>query len=449
MAEWRFLVVRYFGGSHQRRQTAAKIKLRVEQLGMSMQIPLVKFEVGRGREYFLGLAVNVPDADNSMIPDEARQVLRDSGIAVNSTSVWPLSAGDVAGLLQGTVECESFTLPIAFEREAEQREAEWECLVERPDDFRPRYQGVDEAQSLAHNKLLWWASAAGGGDLARLHETCRLLGISIDSGNTWSTLRRLVFLGHMEFAREGSWRWGVIEPVMVQKPSNPSVSYLAGQRSPGMLSEMRKLVSLRRQEQAGAPARIECDYTETLRLPDGKQVRHVGCAARDLAAILPSLADWTALLPKWDERDFGRHTAEVYRPGTDDFAEATVGIGVRPGFYRFALNDAQRPVTTLAFYSSVTQSWVCGDFYGLRFLARHQCRLPNCCWRPRTNELLLPISDRWPMPYERALVLASGVLPERRSNAQGTQVLCYPEMTEDLVETLCGKLDMKWQVSDE
>ena len=58
MPNWRFLVVPHFGGSKQRRATCVRIKEKVEQRGLADIMPLVKYEVGRSREYYLGLALD-------------------------------------------------------------------------------------------------------------------------------------------------------------------------------------------------------------------------------------------------------------------------------------------------------------------------------------------------------------------------------------------------------
>ena len=121
MRKWQFLVVKQFGGVHQRQQTCARIKQRVEQEGLSDVLPLVKYERGRQKEYYLGLAIDRTAAgqDADAADDLARHVLVDSGIAVakNPQLSYVVDAEDVQRLLTGTLECDSFTLPISYDYE--------------------------------------------------------------------------------------------------------------------------------------------------------------------------------------------------------------------------------------------------------------------------------------------------------------------------------------------
>ena len=57
----------------------------------------------------------------------------------------------------------------------------------------------------------------------------------------------------------------------------------------------------------------------------------------------------------------------------------------------------------------------------------------------RDGALLIPESQRLPLIYERALTLASGLLPTRAENPNW---LSYPLIPLSLAETLCGKLNV-------
>ena len=56
-----------------------------------------------------------------------------------------------------------------------------------------------------------------------------------------------------------------------------------------------------------------------------------------------------------------------------------------------------------------------------------------------TNDLLIPVDERWPLLYERALVLASGNLPARADNPRW---LKYSGISSELVQLLTKKLNV-------
>ena len=58
------------------------------------------------------------------------------------------------------------------------------------------------------------------------------------------------------------------------------------------------------------------------------------------------------------------------------------------------------------------------------------------------EELLIPESQRWPLLYERALVLSSGLLPSRALNHEW---LSYPRVPLGLARGLCEKLNVDLQ----
>lgn len=57
-----------------------------------------------------------------------------------------------------------------------------------------------------------------------------------------------------------------------------------------------------------------------------------------------------------------------------------------------------------------------------------------------TERLAIPIYQRWPEIYERALVLASGQLP----TYQGSWLL-YDKVEREVVRQLTKKLNVKWE----
>jgi hypothetical protein len=107
MPKWQFLIVKHFGGPLQRQQTCARIKQQVEQHGLSDILPLVKYERGRQREYYLGIAIDGNSVTEGRDAAEfARHVLVDAGVSVarNPQLSFVVEADEVQRLLTGTLE---------------------------------------------------------------------------------------------------------------------------------------------------------------------------------------------------------------------------------------------------------------------------------------------------------------------------------------------------------
>jgi hypothetical protein len=66
----------------------------------------------------------------------------------------------------------------------------------------------------------------------------------------------------------------------------------------------------------------------------------------------------------------------------------------------------------------------------------------NAVYNEKNNELVIADKNRWPMPYERALVLASGMLPRRLKTENGLSVLAYAGVSRELAKRLCGLLSL-------
>ena len=439
-------MVRHFGGSQQRRQLCADIKQCVERLGLSPYLPLVKYEIGRGHEYYLGIAV---DGNNEYAISSGRDILTQLGVASakNPDLSWVVSAEETAGLLRGNLQCDSFTIPLFYEPDQEvpsvSREQVYSVLD--VDELEPMHPQPPESSLM--DRLLYWCSATGSGDLSRMQHTCQLLGISIEWGGAWSVIRRLTLLGHLEFDARNGIRWGCVPPALVTSAEDDNCSFLTGQRTPALLQMLSERSDTVEHAQYEGPSQItlkgvDHDAIATSRQPSS--ILNLGCASRRMGDLLPDFDSWVEQLPTWDERDFGRYQVERYLPHSDEFCAAASVSQPDPGLYRFSLEEDQHRYPWLAFYDCKASRWIGGDRYGLRFIARNSARVCRIAYRNTTKELLMPLSDRWPMPYERALVLADGLLPDRLQDESGEQVLSYSGVPRELAETLCSllRLDM-------
>lgn len=443
MPNWKFLVVRSFGGSQQRRLLCSNIKNRVEQLGLSTVLPLVKYEVGRGREYYLGIAF---DECNLNAVEDARNVLVASGIPTANNPQSPvIDAEQVGSLLSGNLECESFTIPISYERDPDPEIISSTQLLSLADISEMQPLDKEDSDIDHLDKLLYWCSSTGTGDLGHLQTACQLLGISTEWGGAWSVIRRFVLLGHLEFEMSNTLHWGIVPTVLV-KTATDGMYFLSGQRSPSLVKALRERVNLVENVQVGGPRQIFVEGLggdTCITLKPSRRIANLGCVSMRLSSLLPTVEQWAKEIPSWGEKDFSRYQIERYRAESDDFCIVETFAQFQKGLYRFKLENKNRKLETLAYFDEKSANWICGDFYGLRFLARHNLRACRVFYLSTERELLIPLADRWPMPYERALVLASGKLPRRLRVESGIPLLAYSGISSELATKLCNLLDLK------
>jgi hypothetical protein len=440
MPEWKYLVVRCSGGQHQRHKLCACIKSKVEHENLSHLLPLVKYELSQGqREYYLGLAF---DASDQEAESKAQQILKTAGI--NLQQSYLVEVHEVQKLLNGSLELKSFTVPIHYKRMAAPEMPSTAELLAHVDSGDSEIDGLDAEK---YERLLYWCSAVGTGGLDRIRETCALLGIETEWGGAWSVLRRLALLGHLEITDGQSVRWSVLPPMLVTPAIDQGEQFLIGQRSPAVRSSLHADGSLYEHSQPAAPTcwRILRGDANP-KCFGSRQPLDAGCLAKRMSELLPARDEWLGQLPSWEERDFARYGVELYDPAEDAFARVPFRLnGLEGGLYRFTIERAGRNMTTLAFYDCDADRWIAGDYCGLRFLARSAVGACRALHNEETATLAVPVADRWPMPYDRALVLASGQLPRQMKLAGGEAMLVYKGIPQWLVISLCRLLSLEME----
>lgn len=441
MADWKYLVVRTVGHKHQRQELCARIKGVVEDKGLSHLLPLVKYEPSRQREYYLGLALDASDLEAE---DEARRVLIEAGLraAENPQQSFVVNADQVQKLLQGSLDFESFTVRIRYERVVS---SEMPLTAELLSQADSAVGEIDSMEAEKYARLFYWCSAVGTGGLDRIREACTLLGIDTEWGGAWSILRRLALLGHLDFSDGQSLRWGVLPPMLVTPAIDIGERFLVGQRSPVLRSCLQADGSLLERYQPAAPARwVILRGGANPKCYGNGEPHDVGCLARRLSELLPSRDEWLRHLPSWEERDFARYVVELYNPAEDAFGPIQFRENaLDTGLYRFTLERYGRSMTTLALYDCGAKRWIAGDYYGLRFLARSAVGAWRVLHDEKAGTLVVPFPDRWPMPFERALVLASGRLPKRIRREDGEAFLVYKGIPHWLAAKLCDLLGLE------
>jgi hypothetical protein len=352
-----------------------------------------------------------------------------------------ISPEEANRFLRGSAS-EGFSVPIHFERPS----VEWDDEDREPSlsaadlaDFDEAMPGPAEIE--AYSRLIMWCSAAGTGHLQQVRAAGEALGLDLGKeGGPWGIVRRMVLLGHLEYEPSKDNRWGFLPPVLIEPVVEAGYKILAGQRVPSLLAELDKNFDLEETPQRGGPSAVNVySGNQEVTLTSGQTLLQVGCASRLLADHLPDLETWVFMLPAWTETDLRRFDTRVYSVFSDSFQTMPPIVGVpAPGLYRFSSRIP--PVDILACRDDRQDRWIGGDYYGLRFLARHRAGMCKAWYHSSKENLLIPIQDRWPMPYERALVLASGLLPESLEGSGRTRLLSYAGVTRALAVDLSSKL---------
>lgn len=297
-------------------------------------------------------------------------------------------------------------------------------------------------------RLLYWISARGEGTWAQFRDAAQTLGVVQDRDGARSAMRRLILLGHVDQSDDGA-RWSASPPALVRFADGAGGGYVAGARTPSFLSELERYGALTEspQEYYAGPPRIEpADaVSRDAAIAERLGIADAGIASERLADVLPNVDGWKDSLK----------AVEGIVPASYDVVERWEGGEFRPcdtlslrdgryrgesGMYRFIrANDATGRTPTL-FFDEPSQRFLRGDWYGLRFLSLAAGGgLDAVQHSARDGALLIPESHRLPLIYERALTLASGLLPTRAENPNW---LSYPLTPLSLAETLCGKLNV-------
>ncbi|HEY9694171.1 MAG TPA: hypothetical protein V6D15_18360 [Oculatellaceae cyanobacterium] len=292
-----------------------------------------------------------------------------------------------------------------------------------------------------YEQLLYWLSALGGGTWESFKKAC----VALKLEEPKRILRRLKLLGHIESSSDGS-RWSVAPTALVKvRPESNSQEYiLCGQRSLSLINELKKYaqVDVRKQPIGEAPPCI-CVRTNNpeqifeLIKQIGTQfaIANVGEISLQLANILPDLVTWKHNLRNLPGIVPSLYEWQYFDCNVNDFISCISPI--ETGMYRMQSQKTGYKYTI--FYDKESDRFLQGDWYGLRYLAL-QHNNQDCIARydRATKRLAIPLSQRCPEIYERALVLASGLLPTYKEPC-----LIYENVALELANLLSDKLNFK------
>ncbi|MEH2236916.1 hypothetical protein [Nostoc sp.] len=283
------------------------------------------------------------------------------------------------------------------------------------------------------DRFLYWLSTLGNGSWESFKKSCNALQLQEPK----RILRRLRLLGHLESSLDGS-KWSAAPSTIVKINSHTSEFILCGQRSISLLRQLKEsgiVASITHQPRGEAPPCIQLVVNNPDAIANNFPIINAGEASKQLAQILPDIATWQQSLrnmpgivpSQWEWQHFDGEDFEI------------CGIPHETGMYQ--MSDEKRNLRYTLFYNQNTNTWHQGDWYGLRFLALHHhgasCQAD---YNVATKCLAIPVKQRWPEIYERALVLASGQLPTYQGNW-----LLYQNVGGEVAYQLSQKLNVKYE----
>ena len=412
-----------------------KITTAVVDATLASQIPLVKLERGARGEFCVFLGV---DSDESTgIPGGLGKILQARGIKFEEDS--PLRPDEIKSMVQRQdIEIHNFN---ALQYQQMEYEDPGDPF-DQSDAWQPQ-EASPESCALVE-RLLHWLSVRGEGTWEGFNQACNVLKVAEDRQEARSALRRLSLLGHLELSDDGS-RWSASPAVLVRFPENADGGFLAGRRTGSFLRRVREFWQINETPQSyySGPPRLDlnsgvAENTAALEITDA------GATSTRLTALLPDLNEWKDSLQSLDNlrvTSYGieRWQSGRFQPCDNVYARDGVHYG-EPGMYRISLEGDRTDRTMTLFFDEPAQRWIRGDWYGLRFLSLEAGQ--TCIEAVHDSgdgELLIPASQRWPLLYERALTLASGMLPGRAANPDW---LSYPRIPLNLAKVLCRKLNV-------
>jgi hypothetical protein len=398
-------------------------------------IPVIKVEKKAHGQFYVFLAVE--GVESQQLPEAIKRVLNLAGLSM-AQAFWPLAPDEIKSMVS-TAEIETYGFS------ALQYRSLWD------QDFGDPYDVSDEPASAppegdkqlqdAYDKLLYWMSAQAEGTWETFVKACIALNLALAPIEARWIFRRLMLLGHAECATDGM-RWTITPAALVLRSSRDGLWFLCGQRTPKLISHLSLHSTLVHVPQAGylGPSRVEVQpLSDTEFDPNSDHTLYsAGDVSLELAALLPDIDGWKATLTFIDKINTAtcsmeRWDGRSYEACHDFYQRGDTYVGPS-GLYRLTRGNYQM----VLYFDQDLQRWLKGDWYGLRFLvyktAGQECEI---VYETDTRQLMIPVAERWPLLYERALVLATGELPFPAVNREW---LCYDDVSIELAVMLANKL---------
>ncbi len=413
-----------------RMNIAARVKDTVRRSNLAMLVPMIKFENGRDRQFYLGLALQLEDPSAKDAPAAILQLCQEAGLGrpVGQVGSRLVDASQInAHFMSGSIAWQAFNDSIRFENSPTQLPEDL-GLLETVDG--------NELGADTWDKLLWWCSAQGEASFQLFRTTASLLAAS-DHVKPWPLMRRLLIQGHIEV--EGTrWsdRWCANAPSFIC-PTNGR-AFLIGRRTPRYLAQVEDIVPLDQRSLPSAPALITADPRAVL--AKRGSLESIGLSV----ATSPSEA-WARESPTWQEFFASLERDPDVREHSESFRawNGTTFVPASPsesGVGLYEIESQRGPDVRTRLFDG--NAWLAGAFYDLKWVLSRMVRKDMNAMLTLDGTLLVPEAERWPLLYERAVVLGSGRLPQRLQDGS-ERYLGYPGVAPGAVSMLCEKLGIK------
>lgn len=421
------------------------VRHRVRGFGCGHVVQVVHYEKRAKGEYYVFLGFETPHL--GWVPEDVGNIFDTPRFA--GQRLGPLNLDQIRGMLD----------PTEFDTSGSDRIPYLSRWVEEPGDLFDLIASdtggvtpVDPEQTARFDRLLAWLSAVGEGRWESFVRACQTLGVIPDVQTARVVFRRLSLLGHVECSVDAR-TWTVCPPVIVRYASQPTRGFLSGLRTFRWGQQLPGSFAGDTCSQPGGqgPSRVAIEIPASP--PQGPLGRPVCCRdeplACTLAEMLPDLNGWEQSLqpvvgltnPQRAERWEGNAYVEA-----PEFYFRAGRYHGRSGLYRITRGNDRRQTQLTFYFDAEHQHLVRGDWYGLRFLAMLKERKPGDALWQRANGsgvLILANRRRWPMVYERTLVLASGLLPEHNPR---TDLLQYHDIPLTAAKALTSRLGVALEI---
>ena len=435
--ERRYVPVRSFGNPM---QVFERIRQALQAEKLTRIIPAVKFEKGARGEFFVFLVVQGPETTDFLSQVQTVFTRRNLKVSIIPTF---LSYDEIKSMVSRTeIETHSLNALVYM--------SSWSNDTGDPFDLSDEAaEETDIDNALIgekYGRLLHWLSANAEGTWQTFARVCDVLTLADNVREARSLFRRLILLGYIESSNDGQ-KWSICLTTLVQCTADPDVYFLTGQQTPKLIEQLREHWKVEDFPQPGyqgpSCVKVHGAFIEDVSV-SGFHIERAGAAAVQLAKLLPDLEGWKNVLPVIDQISTTRYNIEIWNgrrfTQCDKFYEKHGKYFGESGMYRLTKKEDNNPYRIVLYFDQPNQRWLRGDWYGLRFLTYNGTRRDfEVRYNSNTNEILIPVEEHWPLLYERALVLASGMLPVR---SESRRWLKYSGVSGELVQLLADKLNI-------
>lgn len=395
-----------------------KVSEYIQGLGLAKSLPLLRLEKGakRNKTFYFFIAIESESIGVVPSPVESTKIFQLPFFKTPAVKNCTCFSYEQIKPMVGTAhDVTDYTNPIPYRAQPRVISESPLVLV----DSRETKTLSDELirqSSAKHEHLLYWLSASGNVTWESFKKTCEILDLS----EPRCILRRLKILHYLTASDNGS-KWQIHPPSLVNLGVNSETGdqtfLLHGQRSHRFLQKLKTFGSLkeRHQPRGEAPRRIKLILPSQIMIETLTQSMQTYGYSINFAQspTIPSLNDWQNSLARIEGILPFNFDLKIF--DGKNFTDCI--FQNQTGFYQFWTKDSNPQLRYSFFYDQNTQSWLQGDWYGLRFLAILSMGLNHeIYYNPEEKTLAIPIAQRLPELYESYLVMASGILPTYRDS---------------------------------